>query len=75
MESCELISKDDLVERLVSEGYETSTKKHNADFYYVLNLRVIDVNLPETKIPIREVNSVNGNDSFSPHSPKLIPNL
>ena len=75
VESCELISKDDLVERLVSEGYETSTKKHNADFYYVLNLRVIEVNLPETKIPIREVNSVNGNDSFSPHSPKLIPNL
>ena len=26
VESCELISKDDLVERLVSEGYETSTK-------------------------------------------------
>lgn len=72
IKSNELISKQDLVNKLAEQGYETSVDQHHADFYYVMRLRVIsDSERIESKL-IRDVNGQNGNDSFSPHSPKIL---
>ena len=35
-------------------------------------MRVVDDKYPEVEVKTSEINSVNGNDSFSPHSPKVI---
>lgn len=72
IESNELISKKELVERLVAQGYMTSEDKHNADFYYVLKLKVVDDNCVINEMQVGDVNHQNGNDAYSPHSPKLI---
>lgn len=72
IESNELISKRDLVNKLVDQGYETSVDQHHADFYYVMNIRVIRCLERIESKQVREINGQNGNDSFSPHSPKII---
>lgn len=70
--SNELVTRDELVTRLGEIGYVTSTEEHQADFYYVLNLRVEKVLDGIRKIEVEKVNAQNGNDTFSPHSPKVI---
>ena len=70
--SNELISCSELVKRLQELGYSTSEEKHHADFYYVLTVEVIDDVCPPVEYKIAEVNSQNGNDTFSPHSPKVL---
>lgn len=70
--SNELISKSALVERLIAQGYNTTEEKHHADFYYVLRVKVIDTKSPYSEMRIADVNAQNGNDTFSPHSPKVI---
>ncbi len=72
IKSNELISKQDLVNKLVEQGYETSVDQHQADFYYVMKLRVTSNSECIESKKIRDVNGQNGNDSFSPHSPKVI---
>ena len=68
----ELISRSDLVQRLIKQGYHTKEEFHQADFYYALTVRVIDDNCAALSIPTAEINAKNGNDTFSPHSPKII---
>lgn len=46
--------------------------KHHADFYYVLKVTVEDESFSKDELKISEVNSQNGNDTFSPHSPKVL---
>lgn len=70
--SYELISKTELVERLVKSGYNTDETKHYADFYYVLTVRVSDDSYSYNEFKMTEINLQNGNDTFSPHSPKVI---
>ena len=70
--SNELVSRFELVEKLRSTGFRTSEENHNADFYYVLRVRVEDDNFPRDTLKIMDVNIQNGNDTFSPHSPKVL---
>ena len=70
--SNELISKAELVSRLRKSGFDTGEEKHHADFYYVLKVSVEDVSIKDKEMGITEVNSQNGNDTFSPHSPKVL---
>ncbi len=72
VDSNELISKKELVKRLADIGFETTESEHLADFYYMLNVEVIDDAFGEEEISFKSVNSQNGNDAFSPHSPKVI---
>lgn len=72
--SNDLMSKQDLVNKLIELGYKTTIDKHHADFYYAVRLRVVsNSERMESKL-IREVNEKNSNDSFSPHSPKVLSN-
>lgn len=70
--SNELVSRSVLTERLKEQGYHTDETKHHADFYYVLKVKVEDEEYSYDEINISDVNSQNGNDTFSPHSPKVI---
>lgn len=72
VENNELISKAELVTRLTKQGYQTKEENHHADFYYVLTVKVVDDHYVSTSIPIHKVNAQNGNDTFSPHSPKIV---
>ena len=67
-----LVSKADLVNQLNSQGYSTTVDNHHADFYYILKVRVMNDNCPSVSLAMDNVNSVNGNDSISPHSPKVL---
>lgn len=73
IESNELISKKDLVRRLNDIGYQTDENQHHAEFYYSMKVKVINDTISKTSLKISDVNAVNGNDSFSPHSPKVLP--
>ena len=73
IETNELISKADLVNRLTTVGYMTNEKKHHADYYYIMKVKVINDSASEVNIKVSELNAINGNDSFSPHSPKVLP--
>ena len=73
--SNELISRSELVEKLKGLGYDTDEERHQADFYYALRVRVEDDHYPSAELKISEVNRQNGNDTFSPHSPKVLENM
>lgn len=69
----ELVSKADLVKKLKNEtGYETEEKNHHADFYYVLKVKVINDNYKTDEFKTSFINTKNGNDTFSPHTPKVM---
>ena len=70
--SNELISKSELVNNLRNMGFETDENRHHADFYYVLKVKVEAEDYQREKMKISEVNNKNGNDTFSPHSPKVM---
>ena len=70
--SNELTSKSDLAKRLSELGYERNSSSQGADFYYVLNMQVIDDSAEPLSLACSTVDSQNGNDAFSPHSPKLV---
>jgi predicted component of viral defense system (DUF524 family) len=72
IESYELLSRSDLVARLNKQGYDTTVQKRNADFYYVLKVKVVNDMFEKRELDVSRVNSQNGNDTFSPHSPKVI---
>ena len=73
IEANELLSKADLVQRLNLLGYMTDGTHHHADFYYVMKVKVINASASRVCLRTSDVNSINGNDSFSPHSPKVLP--
>lgn len=70
--SNELLSKEELVERLKKQGYDTNADRHNADFYYVLKVKVVDDHCSIMEMDVSKINAQNGNDTFSPHSPKVV---
>lgn len=70
--SNELISKTELVNKLCELGFDTDEEKHHADFYYVLKVKVEDDQYSADELKISDVNLQNGNDTFSPHSPKVV---
>lgn len=72
VESNSLASKESLVNQLNNLGYQTTVEQHKADYYYVLNVTVDDAGVPPLELDIDLVNSINGNDTYSPHSPKVI---
>lgn len=71
IESNELISKAELVERLNLQGYKTDEGKHHADFYYVLKVKVVDDACVLNEMGVSQISLQNGNDAYSPHSPKI----
>ena len=72
--SNELLSREALTDKLNALGIQ-SGNKHNSDFYYVLTLRVENDTCPLCVISRRDVDAQNGNDTFSPHSPKIISSI
>ena len=45
---------------------------HFADFYYMLQVRVVENSCCIKEISVKDVNRQNGNDAYSPHSPKIL---
>lgn len=72
IDSNELLSCAELVRRLKEQGYNTDEKRHHADFYYALTVSVLEDNWSNDEMKVSEINGLNGNDTFSPHSPKVI---
>ena len=72
VEANELVSRDELADRLEDIGYERSRDSQGADFYYVLTVRVENVDIEPLSLSRSLVDGQNGNDAFSPHSPKLV---
>ena len=70
--SNELVSRDDLAARLAALGYERERGSFGADFYYVLNLQIECDDVEPLSLAHNVVNAQNGNDAFSPHSPRLV---
>lgn len=69
----ELVSKAKLVECLNNDyNFNTSEEEHHADYYFVLKVEVEDIMADPEELPVSEVNSSNGNDTYSVHSPKII---
>ena len=66
----ELMSGKMLTETLRDMG--VPTRERGAEFYYVLNLKVKSEDDPVQEITVKDMNSMNGNDAFSPHSPKVV---
>ncbi len=67
------MSRAGLVRKLNKLGYMTDEAHHHADFYYVMSVKVINDAEPRISLRIEDVNAMNGNDNFSPHSPKVLP--
>ena len=68
--SNELMSGKKLTELLKEMGL--STRERGAEFYYVLKVKVRSENEPVQEISMKKMNNMNGNDTFSPHSPKVV---
>lgn len=73
--SNELVSKDELADRLAGLGYVRDRGKQGADYYYVLTMQVEDDAVEPLSLACSEVDRQYGNDAFSPHSPKLVSRL
>lgn len=71
IKSKELVSKKQLDE-LLTESDCNDDKDRTADFYYVLKVEIISCNEPQIICKNSDMNGVNGNDTFSPHSPKVV---
>ena len=70
--SNELVSKGELADRLASIGYVRDRGKQGADFYNVLTMQVEDNAVEPLSLACSEVDGQNGNNAYSPHSPKLV---
>jgi len=71
IKSRELVSKKQLVELLTESG-SNDGKERSADFYYVLKVEIVSSTEPKISCKNSDLNGVNGNDTFSSHSPKVI---
>lgn len=69
--SRELVSKKQL-EEILTESDCNDGKERSADFYYVLKVEIINCNGSKISCKTGKLNGVNGNDTFSPHSPKVV---
>lgn len=70
--SNELVSKSELVNKLKEMKIETEESKHSADYYFVLRVKVEDDDYPIEEFNVKDVIVQNGNDTFSPYSPKVL---
>lgn len=68
----ELVLKKELVRILQVQVYRTYEEKHGTDFNYVLKVKVAGASYPLEYVEITLVNAQNGNDTFSPHSSKIV---
>lgn len=71
IKSRELVSKKQLDE-LLTESSSNDGKGRTADFYYLLKVEMISCSEPKIICKNSDLNGVNGNDTFSPHSPKVV---
>lgn len=71
IKSRELVSKKQLDEILAEKG-SNDDKERSADFYYVFKVEIISCNEIKISSKNNDLNGVNGNDTFSPHSPKVV---
>lgn len=71
IQSRELVSKKHLNELLI-EYSANDGKERSADFYYILKVEIVSCTEPIISCKNRDLNGVNGNDTFSPHSPKVV---
>ena len=71
IKSRELVSKKQL-DDLLTESGSNDGKERSADFYYVLKVEVVSCTEPKISCNNSDLNGVNGNDTFSPHSPKVV---
>lgn len=71
IKSSELVSRKQLSEILTNANCNDGKERY-ADFYYVHKIEVVDEKKKAICCKINELNSVNGNDTFSPHSPKVV---
>ena len=71
IKSSELVSKKQL-DDLLTENGSNDGKERSADFYYVLKVEVVSCTEPKISCNNSDLNGVNGNDTFSPHSPKVV---
>ena len=71
IKSRELVSKKQ-IDDLLTESGSNDGKERNADFYYVLKVEIESCTVPKISCDKSDLNSVNGNDTFSPHSPKVV---
>ena len=66
-----MVSKKQL-DDLLTESGSNDGKERTADFYYVLKVEIESCTVPKISCNNSDLNSVNGNDTFSPHSPKVV---
>lgn len=71
IKSRELVSKKQL-DDLLTESGSNDGKERSADFYYVLKVEIVSCTEPKISCNNSDLNGVNGNDTFSPHSPKVV---
>lgn len=69
--SWELVSKNQLDERLTQAGCNDG-KQRSADFYYVLTIENANRSISRISCKAEKLNGFNRNDTFSPHSPKVV---
>ena len=66
-----MVSKKQL-DDLLTESGSNDGKERTADFYYVLKVEIVSCTEPRISWKNTELNGLNGNDTFSPHSPKVV---
>lgn len=71
IENSFLVSKEDLTKKLKEIGYSTDVNNHSADFYYLVEVKVTEL-IKSQSVAMQDIDSINGNDTFSTHSPKVI---
>lgn len=69
--SRKLVSRKQLDEML-NERNCNDGRQRSADFYYVIEAEICGWYCSRIICKTEELNSVNGNDTFSPHSPKVV---
>lgn len=67
----QLVSKSHLNEILKSYKCIDNEERF-ADFYCVLVVEIVNCTMPEIRCKADDLNRVNGNDTFSPYSPKVV---
>lgn len=67
-----LVSRSDLIRMLAEEGFTPIKQNYQSDYYYALKVKVINDSVPVTNLNAEYVDNVNGNDSFSQRSPKVL---
>lgn len=71
IKSRELVSKKQLEEILTKYGCNDGQDR-SADFYYVFRVVIENCNGSRISSKVSDLNRVNRNDTFSPHSPKVV---